>query len=101
MDPRDAIVLGAPAGGDVIIDTVLHCKFKEFRRLAERLTNFNTHDAFYLLKHCFSLPMLMYTLRSAQCYDSELISQYDDSIRSKYTAGDIKCVINGRGLASS
>ena len=58
VDLRDATVLGAPVGGDVIIDTVLFRKLKNFRRLAERLKNLNTHDAFYLLKHCFSLPML-------------------------------------------
>jgi len=28
VDPRDAIVLGAPFGGDVIINTVLYCKLK-------------------------------------------------------------------------
>ena len=54
--------------------------------MAERLKHLNTHDAFYLLKHCFSLPMLMYTLRSAPCYDSELINQYDESIRSTLQA---------------
>src|SRR5664279_5500906 len=81
VDPLDAIVLGAPIGGDVIIDTVLHCKLKEFRLLAERLKKLNTHDAFYLLKNCFSLPKLMYTLRSAPCYDSQLLNQYDDTIR--------------------
>ena len=31
VDPRDAIVLGTPVGGDAIVDTVLHCKLKEFR----------------------------------------------------------------------
>ena len=34
----------------------------------------------------FSLPMLMYTLRSAPCYDSQLLHQYDDSIRSTMQA---------------
>ena len=90
VDPRDAIVLGAPDGDDVIIDTVLSRKLKDFRRLAERLKHLNTHDAFYLLKHCFSLPMLMYTLRSAPCYDSELINRYDDSIRST-----LQAILNG------
>jgi len=46
VDPRDAIVLGAPVEGDVIIDSVLHCKMNEFQRLAERLKILNTHDAF-------------------------------------------------------
>jgi len=49
VDPRDAIVVGAPVGGDVIIDTVLHCKLKEFWRLAERLKNLNTR---HLLCSC-------------------------------------------------
>ena len=89
VDPRDATVLGAPVGGDVIIDAVLFRKLKDFRRLAKYLKNLNTHDAFYRLKHCFSLPMLwdnntVYWLWqiSAICYDSQLINQYDDSIRS-------------------
>jgi len=60
IDPRDAIVHGAPVGGDVIIDTVLHCKLKEFWRLAERLKNLITHDTFYGLKNCFSLSTLVY-----------------------------------------
>jgi len=42
VDERDASVLGAPAVGDVIIDSVLHCKLKEFRRLAERLKSQHT-----------------------------------------------------------
>jgi len=62
VDPRDAIVLDAPVGGDVIIDTVLHCKLKEFWRLAQRLKNLNTHEAFYVLKYCFSLSTLVYVL---------------------------------------
>ena len=100
VDPRDSIVLGAPVGGDVIIDTVLHCKLKEFRRLAERLKSLNTHDAFHPLKHCFSLPILMYTLRSEPCYDSQLINQYDDSICSTLQA-ILNVSFKGRWLASS
>jgi len=61
---------------------VLHCKLNEFQRLAERLKNLNTHDAFYLLKNCFSSPKLVYTLRSAPCYNSQIINHYDDSTRS-------------------
>jgi len=45
VDPLDAIVLGAPVGGDVIIDTVLNCKLKGFWRLAEHLKNLNIHDS--------------------------------------------------------
>jgi len=62
VDPRDIIILGAPVGGDVIIDTVQHCKLKDFWRLAECLKNPYIHDAFYVLINCFSLSTLVYTL---------------------------------------
>jgi len=84
VDPRDAIVLGAPVGSDVIIDTVLlgYATIKSFGAWhAERLKNLNTHDAFYVLNICFSLSTLVYTLRSAPCYGSQNIN-HDDSIRS-------------------
>ena len=74
VDPLDATVLGAPVGGDVIIDTVLFRKLKDFRRLVERLKNLNTHDAFYILKHFFKLAnadVYFDSLRSAPCYDSQ------------------------------
>ena len=48
VDTRDATVLGAPVGGDVIIDTVLYCKLKEVRRLAECLKNLNTHTTHFI-----------------------------------------------------
>jgi len=75
VDPRDAIVLGTPVGGDIIIDTVLHCKLNEFRRLAESLKNLNTN--LLCSENCFSLPKLVYALRSALCCDSQIINQYD------------------------
>jgi len=86
VDPRDAIVIGTPVEVDVIIDTVLHCKLKEFWRLVERLKNLDTHDTFYVLKNCFSLSTLMYTVRSVPCHDSQIMNQYDDSIRSTLQA---------------
>ena len=48
VDPRDATVLGAPVGGDVIIDTVLFRELKHFRRLAERL-KILTHTTQFIL----------------------------------------------------
>jgi len=77
VDQLDAIVLGLPVGGDVIIDNVLHCKLKEFWRLTERLKNINTQDALYFLKNCFGFSTLVYTLRSVPCYDSQIINQYN------------------------
>ena len=57
-------------------------KLIEFKRLCGRLQVLNSHDAFFLLRNCFSVPKLLYTLRSAPCYANHLLKQYDDTIRN-------------------
>jgi len=36
----------------------------------------------FLLKNCFSIPKLTYTLRFASCYIRQLLSEYDKEMRS-------------------
>ena len=64
----EAVLLGAPVGNETAVDTVLSSKLAVFRRLASRLTSLNAHDALFLLKNCFSIPKLLYSLRCAACY---------------------------------
>ena len=78
---NDAILLGAPIGDISAIDTVLSNKLTDFQRLASRLTTLGAHDALFLLKNCFGMPKLLYTLRSAPCYQSSILTQYDTVIR--------------------
>ena len=77
----DAILLGAPIGDISAIDTVLTNKLTDFQRLASRLTTLGAHDALFLSKNCFGMPKLLYTLRSAPCYQSSILTQYDTVIR--------------------
>ena len=77
-----AILLSAPIGGNQSIDEVLATKLRELRRLCSTLKLLNAHDALFLLKNCFSIPKLTYTLRSAPCYTSQLLLEYDDVIRA-------------------
>jgi hypothetical protein len=77
----DATLLGAPIGSEAGVETMLSRKISEFRRLADRLKKLNAHDAFFLLKNCFSLPKLQYILRCSPCYNSPILTQYDDTIR--------------------
>jgi Reverse transcriptase (RNA-dependent DNA polymerase) len=74
-----AMLLGAPISDG--IDAILTKKLIEFQRLAIRLKRLNAHDAFYLLKNCFSLPKLQYILRCSPCYQSDMLQQYDSVIR--------------------
>ena len=60
--PRsEAVLLGAPVGNETSVDTVLHSKLVDFRRLASRLITrlFLTccaQPAALLLMRCYSLP---------------------------------------------
>jgi hypothetical protein len=81
----EAVLLGAPIG-ELSVDTILGSKLTTFKRLANRLTTMNAHDALFLLKNCFSMPKLLYTLRCSPCYKSSLLSQYDEAVRSALKA---------------
>src|SRR5664279_804557 len=45
------------------------------------LTSLNALEALFLLKNCFSIPKLLYSLRCAACYRSTILLEYDDVIR--------------------
>lgn len=77
-----AMLLGAPIGDVQSVDEVLTVKLFELRRLSDRLSHLNAHDALFLLKNCFTIPKLTYTLRCAPCYTRQLLSEYDDVMRT-------------------
>jgi len=81
VSTASAMLLGAPIGNQQCIDTVLTTKLQELRRLSSRLSLLNAHDALFMLKNCFAIPKLTYTLRSAPCYESRLLLEYDAVIR--------------------
>jgi hypothetical protein len=82
VSTASAMLLGAPIGGERSIDDILASKLLELQRLSNRMTLLEPHDALFLLKNCFSIPKLTYTLRSAPCYSRPLLSDYDALIRS-------------------
>ena len=81
VDPATAVLLGAPVGGQQSIDLVLENKLGELKRLSDRLKQLCAHDGFFLLRNCFSLPKLQYTMRCSPCFDSPVIARYDECIR--------------------
>ena len=42
----------------------------------------SAHDAFLLLRHSFAIPKLQYVLRTAPCYRSVALEEYDCTLRS-------------------
>ena len=81
IDPSRATLLGSPIGGSSSISAVLESKSKMLRRMSDRLQFLPTHDAYLLLRHCFALPKLLYVLRSAPCFTSPLLLEYDNILR--------------------
>ena len=54
----------------------------ELQRLSEVVTKLDAHYSFYLLKNCFSLPKLLYFLRTSPCFEElDLLHQNDSIIR--------------------
>ena len=75
-------VLGAPIGASVII-SCRGDKITALRILASCLPILDSHHAFYLLKHSFTIPRLTYSLRTAPCFDHpKLLENYDSVLRS-------------------
>ena len=77
--PRaQAQMLGSPVGDDSCVSSVLSEKVEALRRLGKRLRLLSAHDALLLLRNCFAL---MYTLRTASCFRSDVLESYDDCLR--------------------
>jgi len=77
----EAVLLGAPIGDQSAVDTVLNSKLTAFQLLASRLMKLNAQDALFLLRNCFTLPKLLYTLRCTPCYKSDVLTEYDTVVR--------------------
>ena len=69
-DTFPGTVAGSPIGDDTCVSTVLSEKVEALRRLGERLKLLFAHDALILLRNCFALPKLLYTLPTAPCFRS-------------------------------
>ena len=49
--------------------------------MGDRLQLLSAHDAILLLKHSFALPKLLYCLRTAPCFLSHGIQEYDEQLK--------------------
>ena len=115
VDDRENLeILGSPMGASARRD-LLNKKMIELQRLSEVVTKLDAHYGFYLLKNCFSLPKLLYFLRTSPCFEElVLLQQYDSIIRnslskicnvnfneSSYTQAILPVSKGGIGIASA
>ena len=73
----DLTLLGAPLGEQAM--TTIHLKrISELTTMGSRLEWISAHHALYLLRNCFSLPKLLYILRTSPCFDHPLVQPFND-----------------------
>ena len=82
VQEQDLILLGAPILAPAV-EAVLLSKLEDLKRMTKRLSSIDAHDALFLLKNCFSLPKLMYTLRTSPTFrNGATLDLYDQEIRN-------------------
>ena len=51
--------------------------------MVERLKQIESHEALFLLRHCFGIPKLIYFLRTAPCFmKNDILEEIDDIIKN-------------------
>ena len=77
VDVTNLTLLGAPLGRQAM-SSFLGKKISELSSMGDRLSWISSHHALFLLKNCFTLPKLLYTLRTSPCFADPLLQSSDD-----------------------
>jgi hypothetical protein len=80
--PGRAVFLGAPLAAGQATTECLTAHCADLSRAAERLKIISAHDALVLLKNSLSAPKLQYLLHAACCDGHDLLTSFDNILRS-------------------
>jgi len=82
LDSSEVTLLGSPIMLDVL-PLSFESKLSSIQILTSHLETLFAHDAFYLLRHCFAIPMLLYLLCTSPSWRvSGLLEKFDDLIHT-------------------
>ena len=74
-------LLGAPIYPEGI-PNVLNPKLENLKLMTTRLDEIDPHQAFFLLRNCYSMPKFIYFLRTAPCFlEQGILGRYDEIMR--------------------
>jgi len=79
---HEATLLGAPISAGQAVDSALASKRAELELLIKRLSLIPSHPALYLLRNALAIPKLLYLMRTAPCFESLELGQYDELLRT-------------------
>ena len=82
VETSRATLLGSPIGNSCCISNALKDKINALEVLGDRLQHITAHDGILLLRNSFSIPKLLYTLRTSPCFLSTNLSAYDVLLKS-------------------
>ena len=82
VEPSRATLLGSPIGNTCCISAALKDKINALEVMGGRLQHITAHDGILLLRNSFSIPKLLYTLRTSPCFLSANLSAYDVLLKS-------------------
>ena len=79
---EELLILGFPIG-ELCRKKLLDKKIKELEKISEVIDKLDAHYGFYLLKNCFSMPTLLYFLRTSICFlQNDFLERYDKLLRN-------------------
>ena len=76
-----AILLGSPIGSTECVDDIIQNMVEVLQLMGSRLGLLTSHDAFLLLRHSFTIPKVLYILRTSPCFVSDRLESFDDVLR--------------------
>ena len=80
-----ATLLGSPIGYTLSMEECIRSKVETLivmGKSGKRLQLLSSHDALLLLRHSLSIPKVLYILRTAPCFLTDLLSTFDDHLRT-------------------
>ena len=79
---EELLILGSPIGKHSRKE-LLDKKIKELEKISDVIDKLDAHYGFYLLKNCFSMPKLLYFLRTSPCFlQNYFLERYDKLLRN-------------------
>ena len=82
VHPSSASLLGSPLGDLDCVSASLRSKVSDLSVIGDRLRSLTAHDSIILLRYSFAIPKLMYLLRSAPCFRSSVLCEFDKCLCS-------------------
>ena len=82
VDSSSSCLLGSPLGDVDCISGALREKLSSFEVMGERVQHISAHDGILILGNSFSIPELLYILRTSPCFLSSTPFTYDDVLKS-------------------